>query len=136
MTKRYLSIKCHIAKNLLRFCVIGHIIGHCSNVLLFDIAINNMFELQTKTTRNTGISVMYIVTSLLESAIYCLLLCFYYPLYLFGMFMIKVKLIWNQFKSKTGWYFIYQGVMKPLSKKSKVRKPSVGLLRAVSGVHK
>jgi len=64
---------------------------------------------------------MYIITSLIESIIYCFLLCIYFPLYMFGMLMIKIKLFWNNFKLQTGWHFVYEGVMKPLSKKSKVR---------------
>ena len=63
---------------------------------------------------------MFVVTKLAEVIIYYILLCMYYPLYLFGLLLIKFKLILQNFKLETGWRFVYHGVMKPLSKRSKV----------------
>ena len=63
---------------------------------------------------------MFVVTKLAEVIIYYILLCMYYPLYLCGLLLIKFKLILQNFKLETGWNFVYQGVMKPLSKRSKV----------------
>ena len=59
---------------------------------------------------------------LIENCIYRFLYCIYYAFYLAGLAAIKVKLVYNELKLQTGWHFIYQGVMKPLSKRSKVHK--------------